>query len=71
MHSRAGMKPLYASTEIGTMARIFLSFLGYAMMWMIANRCGLYHSETERITSGIKEFVYSNGSHATEELTKE
>ena len=71
MHSRAGMEPLYASTEIGTRARIFLSILGYAMMRMIANRCGLSYSETERITSRIKEVVYSNGSYAPVELTKE
>ncbi|QRF76018.1 Transposase [Thermoplasmatales archaeon] len=71
MHSRPSMQPVYARTEEGTRARIFLSILGYSMMRMIAHRCDLSYEETERILSGIKEVVYSNGSHAPVELTKE
>ena len=71
MHSKPGMEPLYARTERGTRARIFLSILGYSMMRMIAHRCELSYAETERILSGIREVVYSNGSHASAELTKE
>lgn len=71
MHSRPSMQPVYARTEEGTRARIFLSILGYAMMRMIAHRCNLSYAVTERILSGIKEVVYSNGSHAPVELTKE
>jgi transposase len=71
MHSRPYMEPLYARTEEGTRARIFLSILGYSLMRMIAHRCDLSYAETEKILSGIKEVVYSNGSHAPVELTKE
>jgi hypothetical protein len=38
---------------------------------MIAHRCDLSYAETARIISGIREVVYSNGSHAPVELTKE
>ena len=71
MHSKAAMEPLYSRTETGTRARIFLSILEYTMIRMIANRCDLSYAETVKIISGIKEVVYSNGSHAPVELTKE
>lgn len=71
MHSKAAMEPLYARTETGTRAKVFLSILGYAMIRMIANRCDLSYAETVNIISGIREVVYSNGSHAPVELTKE
>lgn len=71
MHSRPSMEPLHARTGEGTRARIFLSILGYSMMRMIAHGCELSYAETERILSGIREVVYSNGSHAPVELTSE
>lgn len=71
MHSRPFMEPLYARTEKGTRARLFLSILGYSMMKMIAHKCDLSYEETERILSGIREVVYSNGTHAPAELTKD
>jgi transposase len=71
MHSKPSMEPLHARTEEGTRARMFLSILGYSMTRMIAHRCELSYAETERILSGIREVVYSNGSHSAVELTKE
>jgi len=41
------------------------------MMRIITHKSNLSYAETERILSGINEVVYSNGSHATVELTKE
>ena len=64
------MEPLCARTEGVTRARMFLSILGCSMMGMIAHRCEPSYAETERILSGIREAVYSNGSHTSVELTK-
>ena len=44
MHSKSVMEPLYAHTEEGTRARVFLSILGYAIIAMIAYRCGLTYN---------------------------
>ena len=50
---------------------MFLSILGYSMMAMIASRSGFTNLQAEKIISGIKEVVYTNGSHSVVELTKE
>ena len=71
MHSKSVMEPMYAHTERGTRARVFLSILGYAIIAMIANRCGLTYNRTVETIRGIKEVVYTNGSHSTVELTKD
>ena len=71
MHSKPSMEPLYARTERGTRARMFLSILGYSIMAMIASRSGFTYQQTGKIISGIKEVVYTNGSHSVVELTKE
>ena len=71
MHSKPNMEPLYARTERGTRARMFLSILGYSITAMAASRCGLSYAETEKVMSGIREVVYTNGSHSPVELTKE
>jgi transposase len=71
MHSKPSMEPLHARSERGTRARMFLSILGYTIMAMIASRSGFTYQQTEKIISGIKEVVYTNGSHSVVELTKE
>ena len=38
---------------------------------MIASRSGFTYQQAEKIISGIKEVVYTNGSHSVVELTKE
>ena len=50
---------------------MFLSILGYSIMAMIASRSGFTYQQTGKIISGIKEVVYTNGSHSFVELTKE
>ena len=40
MHSETYMQLLYARSERGTRARMFLSILGYSIMAMIAFRSG-------------------------------
>ena len=55
MHSKPCMEPLYARSERGTRARIFLSILGYSIMAMIASRSGFTYKQAEKIISGIKE----------------
>ena len=71
MHSKQCMQPMHARMEIGTRARMFLSILGYSIMSMIASQSGFTYQQTEKIISGIKEVVYTNGSHSVVELTKE
>ena len=50
---------------------MFLSILGYSIMAMIASQSGFTYQQAEKIISGIKEVVYTNGSHSVVELTKE
>ena len=71
MHSKHVMEPLYAHTGEGTRAKVFLSILGYGIIAMIAYTCGLTYNRTLETIRGIKEVVYTNGSHSTVELTKE
>ena len=71
MHSKPCMQPLYARSEKGTRARMFLSILGYSIMAMMASRSALTYQQTEKIISGINEVVYTNGSHSVVGLTKE
>ena len=71
MRSKSVMEPLYAHTEGGTRARVFLSILGYAVMAMIAYRCGLTYSKAMETMKGIREGVYTNNSRSTVELTKD
>jgi hypothetical protein len=71
MHSKQCMQPLHARTEIGTRTRMFLSILGYSIMAMIASQSGFAYQQAKKIISGIKEVVYTNGSHSVVELTKE
>ena len=62
---------LYARSERGTRARMFLSILGYSILAMMASRSGFTYQQTEKIISGIKEVIYTNGSHSVVELTKD
>ena len=71
MHSKPCMEPLYARSERGTRARMFLSILGYSILAMITSRSGFTYQQTEKIISGIKEVIYTNGSHSVVELTKD
>jgi len=71
MRSKSVMGPLYAHTEGGTRARVFLSILGYAITAMIAHRCDMTYNKAVETMRGIKEVVYTNGSHTTVELTKD
>ena len=71
MRSKSVMEPLYAHTEGGTRARVFLSILGYAVMAMIAFRCDMTYSKALETMKGIGEVVYTNNSRSTVELTKD
>ncbi len=71
MNSKPSMEPLYARSERGTRARMFLSILGNSIMAMIASRSGSTYQQTKENISGIKEVVYSHKSHSVFELTKE
>ena len=71
MRSKSVMEPLYAHTEGGTRARVFLSILGYAVMAMIAFRCDMTYSKALETMKGIREVVYTNNSRSTVELTKD
>ena len=50
---------------------MFLSILGYSIMAIILSRSGFTYQQAEKILSGIKEVVYTNGTHSVVELTKE
>jgi transposase len=71
MRSKSVMEPLYAHTDGGTRARVFLSILGYAIVAMIAYRCNMTYNKAVETMKGIREVVYTSGSHSTVELTKD
>ena len=71
MHSKPCTRPLYARSESGTRARMFLTILRYTMAAIIAARCSIPYHRVMKIISGIREIVYSNGSHFLVECTKE
>ncbi|MGC8726374.1 MAG: hypothetical protein ACP5RS_07385, partial [Thermoplasmata archaeon] len=59
MRSKSVMEPLYAHTEEGTRAKVFLSILSYAIIAMIASKCGLTYNQTMDTMKGIKEVIYT------------
>ena len=70
-HLKPHLEPFFSRSENGTRARLFLTVLGYTMVAMIASKCDIPYSQALKIISGIREVVYSNGSHAHVEYTKE
>ena len=60
-----------AYTEEGTRAKVFLSILGYAIVAMIAYRCNLTYDKAVETLKGIREVVYTSGSHSAVELIKD
>ena len=71
MHSKPSMEPLYVISERGESLPLLLSILGYSKMEMIASWSGFTYQQTEKIISGIKEIVYTNGSRSVVQLIKE
>ena len=70
-HLKPHLEPFFSRSESGTRARLFLTVLGYTMVTMIAARCSISYSQALKTTSGIREVVFSNGSHTCAEYTKE
>ena len=48
-----------------------LPVLTYAIIAIMAHRCGKTYDETVEILSGIKEVKYTNGLHSPVELTRD
>ena len=71
MHMKPALEPMYSRTLAGTRAKIFLSTVGYSIIQIIGSRTGLSYNQVIKLLSGIKELVYSDGSHSVVELTKE
>ena len=69
------MKPhlesFFSRSERGTRARLFLTILGYTMSAIIVAICGIPYDQVMKTISGIREVVYSNGSHSHVEYTRE
>ena len=70
-HVKPHLDPFFSRSERGTRARLFLTILGYTMAAIIAARCGIPYDWVIKTISGIREVVYSNGSHSHVEYTKE
>ena len=64
-------EPFFSRSEGGTRARLFLTVLGYTLVAIIAERCGIPYNQVLKTISGIREVVYSDGSHYHAEYTKE
>ena len=63
-HLKPYLEPFFSMSENGTRARLFLTVLGYTMVAIIAARCDIPYNQALKIISGIREAVYSNGSHS-------
>ena len=70
-HVKPYLEPFFSRSERGTRARLFLTILGYTMAAIIAARCDIPYDRVMKTISGIREVVYSNGSHSHVEYTKE
>ena len=70
-HVKPHLEPFFSRSERGARTRLFLTILGYTMAAIIAARCSIPHDRVMKTISGIREVVYSNGSHSHVEYTKE
>ena len=70
-HVKPHLEPFFSRSERGTRARLFLTILGYTMAAIIAARCDIPYDRVMKTISGIREVVYSNGSHSHVEYTRE
>ncbi len=53
------------------MSRLFLTLLGYTLIAMITEKCGISYDQALKTISGIGEGVYSDASHSHAEYTRE
>ena len=70
-HLKPHLEPFFSSSESATRAKLFLTVLGYTMVAIIDAKCGISCNQALKVMSGIREVVYSNGSRAHVEYTKE
>ena len=70
-HIKPHLEPFFSRSEGGTRARLFLTVLGYTLMAIIAEKCGISYNQVLKTISGMREVVYSDGSHSHAEYTKE
>ena len=70
-HVKPHLEPFFSRSERGTSVRLFLTILGYTISAIIAKRCGIPYDRVMKTISGIREVVYSNGSHSHKEYTRE
>ena len=70
-HIKPHLEPFFSRSEGGTRARLFLTVLGYTLVAMIAEKCGISYNQVLKTISGIREVVYSDGSHSHAEYTRE
>ena len=68
---KSHLEPFLSRTEEGTWAGLFLTALGYNLVTMIAEKCGISYNQVPKTISGKKEVVYSDGSHSDPKYTKE
>ena len=69
-HLKPHLEPFFSRSEAGTRARLFLAVLGYTMVAIIASVCEITYNQALETLAGIREVVYSTGSHSHVEYTK-
>ncbi|EQD67125.1 transposase (IS4), partial [mine drainage metagenome] len=70
-HLKPHLEPFFSRSEEGTRARLFLAILGYTMVAIIASVCGITYAQALETLAGIREVIYSTGSHSHVEYTKD
>ncbi|MGC8515128.1 MAG: IS1634 family transposase [Thermoplasmata archaeon] len=70
-HVKPHLEPFFVRKEEGTRARLFLTILAYTLAAIITERCNITYESAMKTMAGICEVIYSNGSHAHVEYTKD
>ena len=70
-HVKPHLEPFFSRTEEGTRAGLFLTILGYTMIAIMVAKCNVTYNQVLETISGIREAVYSDGSHSHAGYTKE
>ncbi len=70
-HLKPRLEPSSPDLKAKTRARLFLAIPGYTMVAIIAGVCGITYNKAMETLAGIKEVVYSTGSHPHVEYTKD
>lgn len=63
-HIKPHIEPFFSRSENGKRARLFLTVLEYTLVAIMMEECGISYNQPPKTISGIREVIYSDGSHS-------